>query len=706
VTSYQVDYSRNGTTWTTYTENGNPRTFTGNTNATGNVTHTFNEPIFARYIRIRPLTWSSNGIGLRFRVDGHFSLGSRFPFESPVTSQNVKAGTFMVHAFVPGCSNRLSDTITVHPAMPIPTHYRTHSNGNWANDTTWQVLNEVNYTWVHVPSLDPCYNVHWPDYTKKTILVRDSVDYDCPEGTMIDECTISPTGVIRIPANNTFELHDGLGAGMATMPPSFSYVSPGVDLDNYGKLIITGFFTLKTPQALLRNQDNSIVHYNGSQAPQLMWNGSYANLWVDGPNPPVDNLDPARNIPFSLNNAHIKQMTGHDTVRQELRFINSKIALGAFNLRLTANAFITGPSQSKGYIIATDNGYLDWHYNTGTNRERFFPLGGVWYSPAWIKFDQVTTAGSLWGRLREQIHPNDPYAIKRFWTFSNNNGVADPPMMPAPVAFSGDYEAKLNYRMADLPSLPNTPAEEFAMVEVGEVYNPIYTEPMNWRRSMPIANAVTVTHNLSIDMATIINNAFSDFTLRPADAPLPVEALALQGAWDGPEAVLQWRTVGENKLLGYELERSFDNAVFRPITFVYAKGDGTYEHRDSETKDISATTLFYRVRAIDFDGQSAYSNTVELTRDISVEEEALAALYPNPAKSGGVLVIKYNAPRGGTLSVSLYDLAGKLLYQKPEPLDAGLNTLELPLSGLAKGTYMLKLDSGVKTYGRRIAIVE
>ncbi|MDW8334672.1 MAG: discoidin domain-containing protein, partial [Bacteroidia bacterium] len=226
VTSYQVDYSSDGTTWTVYKENGNPVTFTGNTNATNPVTHTFNEPIFARYIRIRPLTWSSAGIGLRFFVQGHEALGSRWPYESAVTSQNVKPGTFIVHAFVPGCGNRLSDTITVHPAIPIPTHYRTHSNGNWANDATWQVLNEANMTWVWVPALDPCYNVHWPDWTKKTILVRDSVDYDCPAGTMIDECTISPTGVIRIPANKNFELRDGAGAGLASInPPSYTYVS-------------------------------------------------------------------------------------------------------------------------------------------------------------------------------------------------------------------------------------------------------------------------------------------------------------------------------------------------------------------------------------------------------------------------------------------------------------------------------------------------
>ncbi|MDW8335217.1 MAG: discoidin domain-containing protein, partial [Bacteroidia bacterium] len=178
VTSYQLDYSRDGVNWTVYKENGNPVTFTGNTNATTEVTHDLNEPFYARYVRIRPITWSAGGIGLRFTLFAHHNLGARFNgWEvTPVTSQNVKPGTFIVHASVPGCSNRLSDTITVHAAMPIPMHYRTHSNGNWANDATWQVLNENNMTWVHVPALDPCYNVHWPDWTKKTILVRDSVD--------------------------------------------------------------------------------------------------------------------------------------------------------------------------------------------------------------------------------------------------------------------------------------------------------------------------------------------------------------------------------------------------------------------------------------------------------------------------------------------------------------------------------------------------
>ncbi|MCS7085655.1 MAG: T9SS type A sorting domain-containing protein, partial [Bacteroidia bacterium] len=196
------------------------------------------------------------------------------------------------------------------------------------------------------------------------------------------------------------------------------------------------------------------------------------------------------------------------------------------------------------------------------------------------------------------------------------------------------------------------------------------------------------------------------FTLRPIDQPFPVESMKLAGRWEGPEAVLTWETVGETNVVGYELQRSFDNANFRPIAFLNAKGDGVYEHRDLEVKNLSAVKYYYRVKAVDYDGQTGFSNVVELTRDAAMEQEALAAIYPNPAKAGGVLVIKYHAPRGGSLNVALYDLAGKLIAQKSEGLEPGLNTLELPLSGLAKGSYMVKLDSGVKSHSRRVVIVE
>ncbi|XP_071795899.1 uncharacterized protein [Asterias amurensis] len=60
VTQYQVQYSINGTAWLYVNGASTPQTFIGNTDRNTPVTNIFQQPIQARYIRIRPTAWNGN----------------------------------------------------------------------------------------------------------------------------------------------------------------------------------------------------------------------------------------------------------------------------------------------------------------------------------------------------------------------------------------------------------------------------------------------------------------------------------------------------------------------------------------------------------------------------------------------------------------------------------------------------------------------
>ena len=62
VTSFKVSYTLNGKYWLNV-ENG--RVFDGNHDQNQKIRVTFEDPVYARVIRIHPITWK-NGIGLRF----------------------------------------------------------------------------------------------------------------------------------------------------------------------------------------------------------------------------------------------------------------------------------------------------------------------------------------------------------------------------------------------------------------------------------------------------------------------------------------------------------------------------------------------------------------------------------------------------------------------------------------------------------------
>ncbi|KXJ28705.1 Polycystic kidney disease protein 1-like 2 [Exaiptasia diaphana] len=69
VTSYNVSYRRENSTWTTYQENGTTKVFPGNTNQFAVVTHILNETFISRFVRIIVNTWNL-GAALRFELLG------------------------------------------------------------------------------------------------------------------------------------------------------------------------------------------------------------------------------------------------------------------------------------------------------------------------------------------------------------------------------------------------------------------------------------------------------------------------------------------------------------------------------------------------------------------------------------------------------------------------------------------------------------
>ncbi|XP_048579857.1 uncharacterized protein LOC5521688 isoform X1 [Nematostella vectensis] len=68
--SYRLGYSNDGVAWTDYTENGNVRTFRGNTDGTSMLVHQLAEPVLTKYVRVKPLGGATAGTCLRFELYG------------------------------------------------------------------------------------------------------------------------------------------------------------------------------------------------------------------------------------------------------------------------------------------------------------------------------------------------------------------------------------------------------------------------------------------------------------------------------------------------------------------------------------------------------------------------------------------------------------------------------------------------------------
>ena len=552
-----------------------------------------------------------------------------------------------------------------------PMDYRTIADGNWTDLNIWEVLNPADGNWYRATLVNTmCGSVSYPTSASRTILVRHNVLYDYSIPIGVDQVRIASNGKIKVPTGINFLLKDGPGT-------DFNYPANstnGIDLENEGYFEIEGTFTLDVPTSWLVNQNNSWVEYSGGD--QTMWNGSYAKLKLTGSLP---------------NAAHQKTISGNTTeVREELAFNNAKMILNNFNVLLKVNATVSGASQNNGYIVATSNGYCVWEYNAGTNVGRTYPIGGVYYSPAEIIFDNVTNAGTLSGRVKETVHPNRTWSIKRYWTMTQGT-----------VNFSGEYTGRFNYNDMDLPYVPTTYAEEAQMVEIAGIYNPAYSEPGGWRLS-PIH--ISYTQFLSINVGQVRNDAFSDFTFFPAEVLLPVSYVILSAEWDNQNGKLQWFTPIEEGISHYVVERSIDGVNYQPIGQVNAQYNNgqqaVYPYLDTEVSSLSQNKFIYRIQQVDLQGNFVYSNSVELLRQSPIQS---FTIYPNPMESNRNLYVKYTSESGTHISLKLYETTGKLVLVHDQILN-DIGEFEVPIGKLAAGMYYVNIQTPTDNYVVKLVV--
>ncbi|KAB2909594.1 MAG: T9SS type A sorting domain-containing protein [Ignavibacteriales bacterium] len=157
---------------------------------------------------------------------------------------------------------------------------------------------------------------------------------------------------------------------------------------------------------------------------------------------------------------------------------------------------------------------------------------------------------------------------------------------------------------------------------------------------------------------------------------------------------LTWTTASETNNRGFDVERSSDNVNFQSIGFVNGKGTSTSTNAYSFVDEKAANgTLYYRLKQVDFDGTTAYSNTVEVSNEI-VTGFQLKQNYPNPFNPS--TTIKFSVDQVGIATLNVYNVTGELVAQlfnnNAEP--GTLYSVNFDGSNLTSGVYFARLTQG------------
>ena len=193
---------------------------------------------------------------------------------------------------------------------------------------------------------------------------------------------------------------------------------------------------------------------------------------------------------------------------------------------------------------------------------------------------------------------------------------------------------------------------------------------------------------------------FSPFTFGSTSTPLPILLSSFTVANKNCGADLSWTTDLEENAAGFDIEQSTDGVSYTTVSYVKANGEPS---NYSITLPQVIATSFYRIRLVDLDGNSVYSQVAELTLNCIPNAESLS-VYPNPLTSRTQMVVKFVVPASrGAAQLYIYDMEGKRVHAEVVQVQSGANIWYIPEGALSQGIYTVFLvGDGWKSGGIKV----
>ncbi len=203
--------------------------------------------------------------------------------------------------------------------------------------------------------------------------------------------------------------------------------------------------------------------------------------------------------------------------------------------------------------------------------------------------------------------------------------------------------------------------------------------------------------------------SFSPFTFGSTDqnSPLPVELIAFKVQNVKDQAKLTWSTASETNNSHFKVQKSTSGSNFRNIGRVEGSGttleEQNYLFYDEE---LGTGTIYYRLKQVDHDGSSEYSNVKAIAVNDSRSNKALKALKiktiaPNPFRND--FEVKYDLKKSQRVTVSLRNTRGATLYQRSFVGNEGINEFKYNEGHkLKRGAYILTIKGNQQQISQKL----
>ncbi|MES2559088.1 MAG: IPT/TIG domain-containing protein [Bacteroidota bacterium] len=387
-------------------------------------------------------------------------------------------------------------------------------------------------------------------------------------------------------------------------------------------------------------------------------------------------------LPSTVNKLNISNGTGvtlsSALIITDTLSLSGNLYLGANNLTMTpATGRVFGASPA-GYVATNGSGSLRMTVaNNATNVT--FPIGSTSYTPALVQLTVGSTTDVFGVRVADGVYATGNNTgtqitnnvVNRTWFVTET--VAGGSVATLNVAWDDSLEMGAFNRTACAVARHN-----------GTNYGNIGASPYG-AAGLSGGQRTRVVANVT---------AFGYFAVGDNTGPLPVKLISLLAKVASDDVVIAWTTVSEINNKGFEVERSLDGRSFEKVgEFVDGAGNSNvtidYSLTDGQAFSVTnSAVLYYRLRQVDFDGVESYSHVIKVAKE-GDNMNGLSA-YPNPFASA--YNVSFDAKQGGSVTIEMVDLQGKVVSEQTTLVSRGLNTVTMDnVLHLHAGIYFVKV---------------
>ena len=190
-----------------------------------------------------------------------------------------------------------------------------------------------------------------------------------------------------------------------------------------------------------------------------------------------------------------------------------------------------------------------------------------------------------------------------------------------------------------------------------------------------------------------------DSTCSNINCTLPLTLLSFKGTNSEPGNILEWETISEINVAGFDLQRSPDGKYWTSLEFIHSQGNS------ADKKEYSYTDRwpewgqnYYRLKQYDRDGRFSWSGIIKLEASPKGDPMRIG-VYPNPAMDGMVnIFIPGHLGMGGM--VRLLNPTGQMVRES----EISQSLMHFDIKGLSPGIYLINVLSGENNICQKIII--